>query len=1294
MKRITHLLAALTRPLSHRRLRLAGLALIAAVAALAVPAVSGPAGPAPAPAAADTVVAPRAAYRALASGEDYDPDNPADPGVLYNLTVAAQPAMGGSVSPSGRSQRTPGESVALSASPRSGFRFVRWSRDGETVSTSARFSYTMPEGHARLTAEFVYDPSNPADPDSVGLRHTLHVSASPTMGGYVNVNAQTVMTEGQTLSLHATPRTGFVFQGWRQEGQPVSTQNPLSVTMGTEDIYLTALFAYDPTAPDNPSTNSWDPATGRLVIDDFTPGYLSSTISNLVGDRSAIRSLTVIGTATEGDLRQSGLSGCSAIDFSRVTGVTTLGSHTFTESYCPALATLKLPTTLTLIRSNAFNACPNLTQLTVPTAGPPALEANALAGLPEGLIIYVDGYSEGWTQPDEAWTAFALYTMQGDEDYAPTLEFTQGVELLTPEVWSQPGATLQFNVQAKYLSPYDMPGTVWFSVDNGTWTQFTDELQPGETFDHVLTVRFTEGVPTHTLRFHAVDREDIYSGNWSVSYADVSSLRAEGIADRPFTGAAVTQPDLALYDPTTDEQLVEGTHYTLGYTDNTDAGTASLTVTGLYPYYGTVRHTFAVLPLRLEGDIELADPDAHYTYTGARVTPAVAFRSAAYPDLVEGRDYRVGYRDNVFPGQAVVVVEGIGNYTGTVELPFTIAKKGVELADLTLTLPAAAVTYDGEPHAATVEPREGLGACTVSYTDAAGHTTTAAPVEPGTYTVSLDFAEGAYFTATHIADAGSFTIRSVATSEWDILRAFYAALGDGEGWTVKWDMTGDAGSVASLYGVTTSGGHVTGVALPANGLSGDLPGVLFTLPYLERVDLSGNALSGSLHELVGSALATAGTDRSTAVSVDLSDNALTGNAGAFARLLPDLTTLDLSQNRLTDVAPAIAPGVTALDLSGQTMAATVALDWTPGSVPVVPDALPTLLLYDHEAQGYTAPLSFRLADDDAEPVWEVEAQADASGITLRLLSADNAYRGQSGDRLAATALTGAGKGSRFDVSLRFAAGDADFSRTVDVVDLQALINYAFGSYRTAPFNYTAANHIADDVINVQDVVRQVDLLLQPSADATAQTRRRPAGRAAAPDGAQARLYVEDGWLKLQSPVAVGAIDLTLSGLGEADLTWQSATAGFARALAATDDGLHAIVYSLEGDSLPAGESVLARVPAACRATAVTLASPQARRIEAIAAQGGTATGLDAATSGLGVRTDGRNLLVIADVTLSDVSWTLHAADGRRVAGGYLPALRPGTTRVDLPAHLPRGTYAVTLKAGAELLRQVKIILNQ
>lgn len=1182
MKRITHLLAALTRPLSHKRLRLAGLGLIAAVAALAVPAVSGPAGPAPAPAAADTVVAPRAAYRALASGEDYDPDNPADPGVLYNLTVAAQPAMGGSVSPSGRSQRTPGESVALSASPRSGFRFVRWSRDGETVSTSARFSYTMPEGHARLTAEFVYDPDNPADPDSVGLRHTLHVSASPTMGGYVNVNAQTVMTEGQTLSLHATPRTGFVFQGWRQEGQPVSTQNPLNVTMGTEDIYLTALFAYDPTAPDNPSTNSWDPATGRLVIDDFTPGYLSSTISNLVGDRSAIRSLTVIGTATEGDLRQSGLSGCSAIDFSRVTGVTTLGSHTFTESYCPALATLKLPTTLTLIRSNAFNACPNLTQLTVPTAGPPALEANALAGLPEGLIIYVDGYSEGWTQPDEAWTAFALYTMQGDEDYAPTLEFTQGVDLLTPEVWSQPGATLQFNVQAKYLSPYDMPGTVWFSVDNGTWTQFTDELQPGETFDHVLTVRFTEGVPTHTLRFHAVDREDIYSGNWSVSYADVSSLRAEGIADRPFTGAAVTQPDLALYDPTTDEQLVEGTHYTLGYTDNTDAGTASLTVTGLYPYYGTVRHTFAVLPLRLEGDIELADPDAHYTYTGARVTPAVAFRSAAYPDLVEGRDYRVGYRDNVFPGQAVVVVEGIGNYTGTVELPFTIAKKGVELADLTLTLPAAAVTYDGEPHAATVEPREGLGACTVSYTDAAGHTTTAAPVEPGTYTVSLDFAEGAYFTATHIADAGSFTIRSVATSEWDILRAFYAALGDGEGWTVKWDMTGDAGSVASLYGVTTSGGHVTGVALPANGLSGDLPGVLFTLPYLERVDLSGNALSGSLHELVGSALAAAGTDRSTAVS----------------------------------------------------------------------------------------------------------------GITLRLLSADNAYRGQSGDRLAATALTGAGKGSRFDVSLRFAAGDADFSRTVDVVDLQALINYAFGSYCTAPFNYTAANHIADDVINVQDVVRQVDLLLQQTSDAAAQTRRRPAGRTAAPDGAQARLYVEDGWLKLQSPVAVGAIDLTLSGLGEADLTWQSATAGFARALAATDDGLHAIVYSLEGDSLPAGESVLARVPAACRATAVTLASPQARRIEAIAAQGGTATGLDAATSGLGVRTDGRNLLVIADVTLSDVSWTLHAADGRRVAGGYLPALRPGTTRVDLPAHLPRGTYAVTLKAGAELLRQVKIILNQ
>ena len=68
---------------------------------------------------------------------------------------------------------------------------------------------------------------------------------------------------------------------------------------------LRCKLGLDPTAPDNPSSNSWDPATGRLVIDDFTPGYLSSAISNLVGDRSAIRSLTVIGTASESMRRQT-----------------------------------------------------------------------------------------------------------------------------------------------------------------------------------------------------------------------------------------------------------------------------------------------------------------------------------------------------------------------------------------------------------------------------------------------------------------------------------------------------------------------------------------------------------------------------------------------------------------------------------------------------------------------------------------------------------------------------------------------------------------------------------------------------------------------------------------------------------------------------------------------------------------------------------------------------------------------------------------------------------------------------
>ena len=61
----------------------------------------------------------------------------------------------------------------------------------------------------------------------------------------------------------------------------------------------------------------------------------------------------------------------------------------------------------------------------------------------------------------------------------------------------------------------------------------------------------------------------------------------------------------------------------------------------------------------------------NYNYTGAPVQPGVSVYKGSKA-LKAGIDYKVGYLNNVRPGQAYVYVKGIGSYSGYKLIPFTI----------------------------------------------------------------------------------------------------------------------------------------------------------------------------------------------------------------------------------------------------------------------------------------------------------------------------------------------------------------------------------------------------------------------------------------------------------------------------------------------------------------------------------------------------------------------------------------------------------------------------------------------
>ena len=64
-------------------------------------------------------------------------------------------------------------------------------------------------------------------------------------------------------------------------------------------------------------------------------------------------------------------------------------------------------------------------------------------------------------------------------------------------------------------------------------------------------------------------------------------------------------------------------------------------------------------------------PKTSYAYDGKAKTPVVTVMDDDYL-LQENEDYTITYSDNIKVGTATVMITGMGRYTGTVSVSFTI----------------------------------------------------------------------------------------------------------------------------------------------------------------------------------------------------------------------------------------------------------------------------------------------------------------------------------------------------------------------------------------------------------------------------------------------------------------------------------------------------------------------------------------------------------------------------------------------------------------------------------------------
>lgn len=229
---------------------------------------------------------------------------------------------------------------------------------------------------------------------------------------------------------------------------------------------------------------------------------------------------------------------------------------------------------------------------------------------------------------------------------------------------------------------------VYIANEQGKFLKSTSMEGDNDTHD-ALTYNF-DGGKTYYIGFVAMwGNPGNHYGVLQIVNNNAAAITGAAITVDPgsyvYTGAALT-PDISVTDG--NKTLKKDVDYTVTYSNNINAGTATITVTGIGNYKGTKTATFpiAAAPITDAAVTVAAGPHA---YTGSPITPEVTVK-LGQTTLVQDTDYTVSYANNTSVGKAAVTVTGKGNYTGTKTAEFDITK-----AELALTASSYLKNTDG-----------------------------------------------------------------------------------------------------------------------------------------------------------------------------------------------------------------------------------------------------------------------------------------------------------------------------------------------------------------------------------------------------------------------------------------------------------------------------------------------------------------------------------------------------------------------------------------------------------------------
>ncbi len=1165
-----------------------------------------------------------------------NPEEPTKPNIpVYStLYLSASPSSGGYFNINSGNKYEVGSAVSLRAYNNSNFSFKNWTENGEVISTSSSFQYVMKEGNPTLVANFTYNPGNPEEPTEAQSYRKLYLKSNPSGGGYFNISSGNEYQECSTVYVRAYSNQWYSFKNWtNEEGNIVSTSSSFNLQMPKRDFTLTANYTYNynPSNPDEPNKPSSEQVNiygmtengvrGQTII---YPIYLENT--------SEVKGIVVDVQFPKDFLVQTGSVSLSGRCSGHEMGIKELGNNDFRFSLIGDEVffgnngkifevPIIIPDTVTMGHIYPVILTHGVMQYTDGSQTDVSVRNGS---------IYIEKISEDGLyarfQYDKLLNRVQFTNLSSNNAQSYAWDFGDGTtstEKNPLHTYAKSGY-YTITLAAKGEVDTDIAEQTILINNESSWSiegtfYLSDEEKGVRYFTSADSLfKFIAGSPLSGNVKIAIPADGEYT--YPLTDTNTTSLEnlQSSLSDGSFTlslskNGVGRNPILLLGElgGSIDKSFID---FFILLGRNLACEDVDLNLWGVSfnpTHIGNLNNQIIPSGAKTtEVDFTSISTDLNFTWTLTSVpTNATGFQTTgegAIPSMTiinEGES------------NCNLIYNIIGTHGGSTfcEFTYTIIITPTLVGQFSSLSPAKG--YVSESTTVTLTWNKIINAVYDVYLWNAANQRPTTPVEKGTtglnYT-SHNFCQNGntykwqivarYKEETLVSDTMSFIVRADKEEYERLLTALNEVVTYGEDmeypvnvelktlkdqlqqkldegtatsadfadlstqvnairqywtnhladddlallitgktrmvnsetttWETPWDLETE---VLSLDGVSITGGRVSAIDLSNRGLTGTFPAALMSLKKVTSLNLSGNSL--------------------------------TGNIGVDGTVGTSLTFLNVSGNRFESVSPALPSNLTVY-LTSQQIPFTWDFDLSQmEDAETLMEQLPSILFYNHSLQSLTNHLTLKAETGDG---WQMTLSYENGNIAISSV-VSTPYMTANNNELTITSLTGDASGSTFSMRLRFDQGDANFTGDVNVLDLQTIIGYIFNDY-TKMFNYTAANLYVDDRINVQDVVRMVDILLEDNEEAGVKAFAFGHPKSMTELEPQATLYWRNNELVLDTEVPVAAADIRIAG---STVTWNLQKQGFTVTEKKTGTGSHSIIYSLSGAEIPVGENVIA-----------------------------------------------------------------------------------------------------------------------